>query len=160
MRQPARELLTVDYDGNEVPGFIIYALTGAQSPSFALADLSPFAWHVDMFDLHGNGWRIQAWGVAVSAWPADGEWLSIMVPVLEDLVAQGASVAWCGYEGAPFVDPPHLFDPEFMSGSVLMGLTSTGFFTDAFRPNSPLTTVDDSVMRVVRQESHGLSDAE
>lgn len=160
-RSLVRESLTVVIAGDEVPGVIVFALfepglvnEGPLIPSRTLA--------VDRarpFMLHGPRWRVLTWDVPIATWQTLAEVTSDIRSTLADLVDRGAQVAWVGAEGLPFVDPPDLFEPAYMTGSVLAWLTSSGDFGCMIDPDRPFPSADDDVLRRLRRHSAGLSDA-
>ena len=111
------------------------------------------------FLLGGAAWLVSGWTAAVSRWPDEQQWSGLVETWLHDLNDQGAVVAWLGYEGAPYVDPPDLFDPAWMSGAVLSARTADGHCMQRFHPDRPLATLSDDELQVVRDRTRGCSDA-
>lgn len=68
-------------------------------------------------------------------------------------------MAWIDSEGTPLADPPHLFDPEFMSGAVLAGMLSNGDSDCYLDPSAPLRPIDQDIMLKLRAHAKGLADA-
>lgn len=65
--------------------------------------------------LHGDRWSVALWDVPVAHWAS----VTDTFRDVREIIRRGCVVAWVGAEGFLFSDPPHLFDPAFMSGGVL-----------------------------------------
>lgn len=158
MRPPAREVLTVYWDGEEAAGFIVFALGGAerQRPC-ALPDLR---WTMEPdvrpSTLAGDQWKVDAWYIRVAAWPTPQVFRDSMRRVLCGLVEEGYSVAWIGIDGS-FVDPPDLFMPESMSGGVLAACSASTGFILGVELDQPLRALADHEMLRLREASGGLA---
>jgi hypothetical protein len=98
------------------------------------------------------------WDVAIAVWPSGDAWTRSVQGTLKLLVDCGARVAWIGLEGF-FCDPPDLFEPALMSGSVLAAMTSDGCFCCPVDPDQPLATLTDKDLLQLRRASDGLSNA-
>lgn len=160
MNAPAREVLTVFFDGDELPGVIFYALrpsgTGAE-PDFP-TDIWPDT-DTRGFRLHGHSWEVLGWDVVIHRWPSRGQWRETVRLTFQHLIEGGAVVAWLGAEGSPFSDPPYLFSPEWMTDSVLAAMTSDGDFVCAVDVDQPVQTLPDDELSRLRQHAQGLADA-
>lgn len=158
MNATAQECLSVFDQGEEVDGFILYALVDPKvqppaSPDFPV-DLD---WTARGFKLHGNGWAVYGWDVVVHAWPSPDRFDEAASSLLSSLVDQGSSVAWIGTEGAPFADPPNLFSPSWMSGGVLRATTSDGQAFGRLRLDEPPSPVADADLDALRTHASGLA---
>ncbi len=158
MRHPAREVLTVYWDGEEAAGFIVFALGGPnqQRPCVLPGldwteepDVRPSA-------LAGEQWKVAAWYIRVAAWPTPQVFRNSMRRVLCALVEEGYSVAWIGIDGS-FVDPPELFIPESMSGGVLAACSKATGFLAGVDLDQPLRALADHEMLRLREASGGLA---
>ena len=154
---PAREWLFVVQDGGEVPGVGFY---GLRRPSAVAATFPVERWPdgtaVHPWRLHGDGWEVLLWDVAVSRWPAD--WAATVRATLQRLIDAGCPVAWVGREGF-FCDPPCLLTPEGMTEGVLAALTDDGDFRIAVHPDEPLAWLPDEDLLRLRARAPGLADA-
>lgn len=157
---PAREVLTVFVDGEERPGVTLYALLrpGADDLPEPLEELWPSA-DVRRFHLRGESWEVRGWDLALNGWQRGENWREVIRETLGLLIRGGAIVAWVGAEGLGVADPPDLFDPSFMSGSVLASMTSGGDFTCPTDPDHPVHPVDDEGLMQLRHHAQGLADA-
>jgi hypothetical protein len=72
-------------------------------------------------------WRILRRDVYILRWPSEDLWEEVVKKTLESFLSEGAIIAWGGSEGN-FVDPPSLFDPNEMPGSVWAYMTQDGAF--------------------------------
>ena len=156
---PAREVLTVFVDGQERSGITLYALR--PSGAIDLLELPRDEWSASetrQFRLHGEGWEVVGWDLALSDWPRGNEWTEAIRRALGALVRGGAVVAWVGAEGLGVAQPPDLFDPDWMTGSVLAAMTSAGHFLCPTDPDLPIRPVDDEGLLLLRQHARGLAD--
>lgn len=146
------EALTVVWDGDFVPGVIFYGLRSTDgrcgTPEFP-ASAWPEGVERREGRLHNGDWEVLVWDVAISRWPSQQEWLTMLRTTLERLRDAGAVVTWCAPEGA-FADPPNLFDPAWMSGGVYAAWApNTGFVCTA-RLGNELQTLSDDQLRQLR----------
>src|SRR5262249_60069005 len=76
MQAPARELLTVIWDGEIVPGVTFYGLTapGRWTGGKFPADSWPTGTEVKESRLGDAGWEVIVWDVAVGSWPRGEAW--------------------------------------------------------------------------------------
>jgi hypothetical protein len=158
MRPPAREVLTIYWNGEENPGFTVHALRGRIDES--IPDLPPLDWPGDVetkpFLLHGEKWEVCAWDVRVDAWPSPGQFDQSVQELLCGLVADGFAVAWIGLEGH-FADPPSLFLPTTMAGGVLAACSRETGFLPAVELDTPLRAITDDYLLALRHASGGLA---
>jgi hypothetical protein len=160
MTLAAREALSVFVDGDEVPGVIVYALRSPGSDSRVGFPTSLWSGsEARPFRLLGESWEILGWDLPIREWRSGETWHRLVHRTLEELTRQGAVVAWIGAEGLPFSDPPGLFDPQWMSGSVLAALTSSGDFWSPLDPGMPVQSLTDEQLQRLRAHAHGLADS-
>jgi hypothetical protein len=160
MARPAREVLVIVADGEEVPGLTTYGLTtraGWRSSEFP-ADAWVTAPEISEFMLYGVTWGIMTWDVPITIWPTGDEFVRAVRRTLRAMIEGGCRVAWVGAEGFPFCDPPGLFDPACMSGGVLAWMTDAGDFDCPLDPDRPVTWVRDEVLLALRSHTRGLAD--
>jgi hypothetical protein len=161
VKPPAREALTVFWDGEEVPGFIVFALgaPGVKRPE----DLPTFGWTIEpdvrSSTLAGNQWIVAVWYIRVVGWPTPGEFRDSMRRVLCGLVGDGYTAAWIGIEGS-FVDPPDLFTAEAMPESVLAACSAETGYLVAVDLDLPLQALPDNDLAALREASGDLAGAE
>ena len=117
---------SVFVDGDERPGVIAYGIWPAGAGADLPSDVLLGGGVPRAFRLWGPGWVILGFDIAYPT-PEDlREALPLIEECLELCLRRGAHVAWLGSEGLPFADPPHLFDPEWMEGGVLLAKTVHG----------------------------------
>jgi hypothetical protein len=158
---PARDVLKVIHDGEELPGIVFYGLVsrgGWANPAFPI-NLWPSGGQVDDFMLHGEAWEIPCWSLALTSWPAGDAWRNLVQATLQWICENGSVVGWMSAEGIPFCDPPFLFDPDCMSGGVLAYVTPDGNFECTVDLDGPLQAVQDGTLRSLRSYGAGLVDA-
>lgn len=152
--------MTLYWDGDEAPGFIVYALGGPeiQRPR----GLPDFGWafepEVSPWTLKGERWKVDVWFVRVAGWPTQQEFRDSIRQVIGGLIDDGYSVAWIGMEGF-FADPPSLFMPDAMSGGVLAACSRETGFLLAIDLDAPLQALTDSEMLRLREASLGFASA-
>jgi hypothetical protein len=157
---PAREVLTVFIDGEERSGIALYALLPSGSGSaLALPDLQWPTSDTHEFCLHGEAWEVVGWDVALDVWPQGAQWTDFIRQALDGLVRRGAVVAWVGAEGFVVADPPDLFSPDAMTGSVLAAMTARGIFLCPTESDLPVSPLEDDELLLLRQHARGLADA-
>ncbi|AKU17592.1 hypothetical protein VV02_19970 [Luteipulveratus mongoliensis] len=158
---PARETLKVVLAGDEVPGLIAYGLRGSGDPADATFPTDSWIAQPEPTELtlHGDAWEVQMWEIPVVIWPARADMELAVRATLRTLIGVGCRVAWIGAEGLPFCDPPELFEPQCMSGSVLAWMTDSGASDCQLDPDAPVMPVGDDVLRVLRAHGSGLADA-
>lgn len=144
---PAKEVLTVMHRGSEeLPGLIFYGLF-LEEPDVGSISFPTDAWpeslEPDDLLVHGDGWRVSGWELPILSWPSGDVFRGAIRRTLSTLIIAGATVAWVGAEGIPFVDPPDIFDPGFMAGGVLAWLTDDDHFACPLDPDGPLTRATD-----------------
>jgi len=156
----AREALSIIWQSDKIPGFIVYGLTalGTWKRPALPVDASPAGTCVHQFRLYGDNWEVMRWDVAPSEWPTGGALARSLRGALEYVLEGGCAVSWVGCEFCPFVDPPDLFLPEYMTGGVLAAMTSDGEFYCPLDPDEPLTPLADEVLEHLRRYAHGLAD--
>ena len=158
MTAPAREQLVVYWDGEEVAGFIVFALR-PRSSAPALGKLD-FGWTIEPRQrpslLVGEAWEVGAWYIKVAAWPPAVTFRESISALLHGLIDEGWSVAWIGVEGS-FVDPPELFSPEAMPGGVLAACSTDTGFIEAVDLDLPLRALSDPRLLALREASRGLA---
>jgi len=160
MSVPAREGLTVFFDGEERPGVIFYALARPGTTNSVVFPIG--LWprgEARPFRLGGESWEVHGWDLALGEWPRGIDWTRAVHDTLKSLVDAGAVVAWVGAEGCPFSDPPDLLSPEWMSGGVLAAITSAGEFICAIDPDLPVQALSDDELASLRRHARGLADA-
>ncbi|WP_157731681.1 hypothetical protein [Arthrobacter sp. YN] len=165
MRPPARETLTVFWDSDggqeEMPGFIVYGLVDPKcwvERSFPLG-LWPAGTDAAESRLYGESWEVKLWDVRVQEFLSGKAWTTAVRGTLQTIIDAGCRVAWVSSERFPFVDPPFLFLPEHMSGSVLSALTSDGDFFCPLDPDQPIRAISDDQLVRLRVHADGLADA-
>lgn len=158
---PAREVLRVIRDGEELPGVTFYGLVarGGWARADFPVDLWPSGGQVEDFMLHGEAWEIPCWDLALNAWPSTESWKSFVHATLQWICDRGCAIGWMSAEGRPFCDPPLLFDPDCMSGGVLAYMTPDRHFECPLELDGPLQAVEDETMRRMRSYASGLVDA-
>jgi hypothetical protein len=158
MSAPAREQLVVYWDGEEVAGFIVFALR-ERSSACSLRKLD-LGWMIEPDQrssfLVGETWEVGAWYIKVAAWPPAETFRESISTLLHGLIDEGWSVAWVGVEGS-FVDPPELFSPEAMPGGVLAACSTDTGLIEAVDLDLPLQALTDSRMLALREASRGLA---
>lgn len=156
-----RDALTVFVGGDEEPGLIAYGLS--EPEAWRDVDFPADAWlaqpEPEVFELHGDNWRVYAWEVPIVIWPTGSDFQIAVNRTLDALIRGGCRVAWIGAEGVPFCDPPGLFDPECMSGGVLAWMTDDGRFDCPLDPDRVLDPVSDDELLRLRAHAHGLADS-
>ena len=161
VKPPAREVLTVYWDGEEAAGFIVFAL--GRPRMRRPRDLPDLGWTIEPdvrpSTLTGARWKVAVWYVRVAAWPTPRGFRDSIRRVLCGLVGEGYSVAWIGIDGS-FVDPPELFMPESMSGGVLAACSAATGFLVGVDLDQPLRTLADHEMLRLREASGGLASTE
>ncbi len=106
MKVPAREQLIVCFKGQETPGLTFYSLRAPNGVDFAFpSKVVPYVDAVQRFTLHGPGWRVSMWEVALDAWAAGSVLAPALVVVLNRLNDHAGRVSWIG-DGFLFCDPP------------------------------------------------------
>ena len=159
MKPPAREVLTVFWDGEETPGLTFYGLRArgeSELPEFPLHDWKNaecLSWR-----LHGEAWEVAVWVVRVDRWPAPDRFRSLSHLTMEALLEAGCVVSWVGREGF-FIDPPDLFLPESMSKGVLSALSRATGFRTALELDQPMRSLLDDELLELREASGGLAAA-
>lgn len=162
VKRLARDALVVVVDGDEVPGLIFYglALPGRRRPTAFPSQVWISAPEAVEFMLYGETWEVATWEMPVVIWPAGDEFVAAVRSTLLALIKAGCRVAWVGAEGVPFCDPPRLFDPGCMARGVLAWMTDEGAFDCPLDPDLPIAPADDESLRMLRNHSRGLADAE
>lgn len=160
-QETLRNQLRIFFQGDEVPGFIVYGL----APRDTFVDgvqlrLAPAVEQVRQNLLHGEWWAIQLCEVAISEWPSQQRWPKLLEQSLREMVDKGAKLAWIGAEGLPFADPPWLFSAEAMSGGVLAWMASDGSAHVDADLDSPISPVGDDELDALRHIGAGLADAD
>ncbi len=158
MRCPAREILRVFWEGEEVAGLTFYGIRTREQediPRFPAVKWDSLVDCRQSF-LHGERWEVIVWDVKVTRWPSPGRFKEALRLTLEALLRGGCSVSWIGLEGF-FVDPPDLFLPEFMSGSVLAAISEGTGLRLAVELDEPLQFLRDDELLELRQASKGLA---
>jgi hypothetical protein len=152
VKPPAREVLSIYWDGEETAGFTVHALRHRRGEP--MPELAPLDWpgkvEVRLFVLHGEGWEVCVWDVRVDEWPPPGDFDRSIQKLLCGLVAEGFSAAWIGLEGH-FADPPRLFVPDEMTGGVLAACSGKTGFLPAVRLDAPLRAISDSDLLALRE---------
>lgn len=158
MKPPAREVLTIYWDGEETAGFTVHALRDRSGE--AIPELTPPDWpgevEVKQAVLHGEFWEVCVWDVRVDAWPSPGEFDESAQELLCGLVAEGFAAAWIGLEGY-FADPPRLFVPDTMTGGVLAACSGETGFLPAVQLDAPLRAITDFDLLALREACGGLA---
>lgn len=156
---PAREVLTIVWQGEFHPGVIAYGLRRQDSTSNPLfpSGAWPVGTEVEEFRLTGDAWEVVRWDILVVKWPNPANWPDVIRQTLSSLLQSEAVVAWLGQEGG-FCDPPYLFDPECMTGAVFAALTSD-IFLCPLDPDEPLRSLSDQELAQLRMASGGLASA-
>jgi len=157
MTRAAREVLTVISNGEHRPGIVIYGIRSPRKdvPPGA-TELWPDAERCSTFLLHGDGWEVPMWEIALRRWPAPGDFDAALSGTFTALFSEGCVLAWVGAE--LFADPPDLFLPEFMSGGVLVAATPDQSF-GRLDLDSAVEPIGDDQLLQLRELSHGLAAA-
>lgn len=161
MRRPLRESSTIFVDGEERAGVIAYGLRarGAGSnPEFPAEDWVEQTQPIE-FTLHGDRWEVFMWEVPIIDWPSADRFERAVQTLLGRLTQSGCLVAWIGAEGMPFSDPPDLFNPAHMSGSVLAWMDDAGRGMWRIDPDEPMEAAPDETLLLLRHHAKGLADA-
>ncbi|MEU4295010.1 hypothetical protein AB0E63_42880 [Kribbella sp. NPDC026596] len=160
-RPLARDALTIFVDGEEVPGLIAY---GLREPGLAMPAFPSDAWiaqpEPQEFTLHGDRWEVVGWEIPVVIWPEASRLEGAVRATLDTLTQAGCRVAWIGAEGVPFCDPPDLFNPNCMSGSVLAWATDAGQGEFRIDPDAPVQPASDDRLESLRHHGSGLADVQ
>jgi hypothetical protein len=138
---------SVFVDGTEMLGFIVYGLWRGGSVTAASAGLQAGlhrggAGTAHAFRLFGDGWTVLGWDLGFEDADEYRTALTQVETLLDHALGAGACVAWMGYEGLPFADPPDLFTVEWMEGGVIAAKTAGGELlsgVDATGPLRPLS---------------------
>lgn len=127
--QTTRKSLGIFWDGEEVDGITVYGIW--KEPPQSFPPLSHLLGKDGLAErqsaLRGEGWYVRVWDIKIEKWPPPDEWKKRIHSMLYAIVECGSVVAWGGLEGA-FVDPPDLFDPQYMAGGVWVAMASDGVF--------------------------------
>lgn len=148
---PTEDALSVFWEGRFDPGVIAYGLRPEGRggiPLFPSATWPEGTEHKTSA-LRNDRWEVWVWDVRVLRWPEPSQWPDVLNRTLQKLGAAGAIVAWCGLEGH-FVDPPDLFKPSCMSGSVYAALSELTGFVCRAQLGAELQTLDDSELLQLR----------
>ena len=152
--------LQIVVDGNVVAGFLVYGLAPRQRfPAEACLQLPPGLGQGESYLLIGEEWEVLILGASINTWPSPKDWAVVIDRCLGGMLSLGATVAWIGCEGLPFVDPPDLFDEEFMVGGVLAWASVDGGRGGELRLNSPLEPVGPDELARLRRASAGLAES-
>ena len=148
---PASRILGVFVDGEERKGVGFYAYwKGVPSVEPLFPEyLWPSRLTIERHVLRGENWTVLWWDAAMTAWPGAGEWESLLRCTFQVFLNAGASVAWCGLDGF-FAEPPALFDPSRMSGSVYAAAGEGWPFTCLARLDAPLKALSDEQLLELR----------
>lgn len=158
MRVPARELLCIHHMGEETPGLAFYSLREPDGVDVEFpSEMVPYVDAVQRFTLHGPGWRVFRWEVAIDAWAAGSVLVPALIAVLNRLNDHAGRVSWIG-DGLLFCDPPELFSPSCMSGGVLLAVDDMGRVYGHLDPDEPIEPLDDATMLELRRVAVGLAD--
>jgi hypothetical protein len=158
MTNPAREVLTVIWQGEEIPGLTFYGLRrpgDERRPEFPTEAWAGCA-EPRSSRLFGDRWEVLVWDVKLRCWPAPEEFPELVRRTLEALRVAGCKVAWVGREGY-FADPPDLFLPDSMSEGVLAALSDETGFQMAVALDQPLRSLPDDELLALRKASDGLA---
>jgi len=142
-----RYSLGIFCDGEEVDGLTMYGfwpgelIVPAKLELGGLRDID-----VKFSRLGGKTWSVGVWDVKIKTWPNADSWPVFINTSRHDLLRLGALVSWCSVEGS-FVDPPSLFDPQFMSASVWVACTSDGWQVGPPALDAPLDFLTDEQLR-------------
>jgi hypothetical protein len=121
-----RSSLGVFFDGEEVDGFTVYGY-------WPRLQIVPSSLEIDHLGdrqvkfprLAGNNWMVGVWDIKIQTWPAANLWSGLIQRALRHVLRSESLVAWCAVEGT-FVDPPNLFDLQYMSSGVWAACTADG----------------------------------
>lgn len=160
MRQLARNVLTVYWNGEEVTGLTFYGIRPRRHVQHVeQLNIRPdFVANAEAFFLTGNEWEAVVWSICITQWPAVSEFPGFIKMILEKLRSQGYVVSWLG-RPEHFVDPPDLFLPAHMSGAVLAAITPISGLQIAVDLDEPLVGLSDDDLLRLRSESCGLAEA-
>lgn len=149
---------SVFVDGVEMSGFILYGLWAGTAPSataIELKELRRTTTSLRALKLTGDRWQILMFEAAFSE---DATYRTAAMEHsrwLQEILRDGAQVAWLGSAGLPFADPPELFTAEWMEGGVLAAQTLGGaLYNGVDREGfTPLSNAQMRVLEAVAQEA-------
>jgi hypothetical protein len=151
--QNTEKSLGIFWDGEEVDGITVYGFfkdINVDQPTMP-KDIWGDNCEVKSSKLFGEDWTVWVWDIRIVRWPTQAEWIKTIERTLKGMLRQGAIVSWAGLEGF-FVDPPDLFDPEFMSGGVwALYSEPEGFFCPA-EIGKQFKAVDDSILKKIKDK--------
>jgi hypothetical protein len=125
--QTTRQSLGIFWDGEEVDGITVYGLWKEPPQTFPSLShlLGKEGLRERQSELRGESWYVRVWDIKIEIWPPPDQWKKRIHNMLRAIIECGSVVAWCGLEGA-FIDPPELFDPQYMAGGVWAAMTNDG----------------------------------
>ena len=150
-----RDALTIVGRGHREPGLIVYGFYDSVSARIPTVDGWPELGAARSNVLSGDGYRIVVLDVPLLSFPAPARWPALVDAMLVALLEAGAVVSWAGWEGM-LVEPPGLFDPIDMAGSVWAARTKDANFT-APGLDEEVRTLDDDALAVLRTAAGGIS---
>lgn len=145
----AKDTMVMFINGEERPGFLLYGLFPPNADPWP-QEFSPEVL-AQRYDLGDERWRVCLWTVPVTSWLTGAAWQASVSRLLGSIIEQGAEVAWLASEGAPYADPPWLFDPVEMFGGVYGFLTAAGHYSCPLDPGQPWVVVSDDELESVRR---------
>lgn len=153
MSIPTEQSLGIFWHGEEVDGIILYAYwRGAPTvePAFDSREWPAGTEH-SRSQLTGSDWTIIVWDVKLTNWPSGEFWPRLLERQLSRFCDCGARIAWCGLEGT-FAEPPSLFTPEEMSGSVYAYFSPRLGFQCTALLGQPFETISDEGLLLLYHE--------
>jgi hypothetical protein len=151
IRTSTRYALGIFYEGEEVDGFTMYGYWPREQIVPSKLELEYLGDLQFKFSrLAGSSWTVGVWDVPIQIWPTADVWPHFVQGALHQILRSGALVSWCAVEGS-FVDPPNLFDPQFMSAGVWAACTADGLQLGPPALDAPLEFLsDDQLLRLHR----------
>jgi hypothetical protein len=155
-----RDVLAVRFDGRITRGLMFLGLRECDAPG-----MPRFPWHVwssgirvDVTKRQGLEWEIVEWRVPMTEWPTGEAWQRAVSQTLSSLIASRCTVAWLSTGEGTVREPPELFLPELMHGTVLAAMTACGMFACAVDPDRPVASLTDADLHQLRLASAGLAE--
>lgn len=139
------------WKGEEAPGILVYGYWRGAPTNTPACPIDAWGANVESEStiLRGTGWTVLMWDLRIQNWPSRARWETTLNQTLQPMLLNGARVAWCGVEGG-FADPPSLFSPKEMSGSVYAAVASDFPFLCTARLGEPFVAFDSSQLLALR----------
>lgn len=151
-RQLTETSLGIFWNGEEVDGITVYGFFRGEKVD--APELDEVIWNenieVKTSKLFGDKWTVWVWDIRICGWPDTANWFHVVKATLKEMLSHGAVVSWAGLEGF-FVEPPDLFDPQYMSDGVWAVLSESEEFICSAEIGQPFKTLDDQVLEHMRK---------